>query len=186
MSPAEQAVTDFRNGTGEPVNHNTIREFYSRSPVRKRIAEYLGAGTGGEPSCLYLAQPDSGWPRLERIHAPRAFPSLLDSGRDLSRSLWDRTSLIAHLNIKYVNFEYPHEAYMDPVRTFRLQDPVHAVAERILSRHGIERLRLVTGRGYHYVWRIDCRSDAFTRLRRLGRCNDTLLKRHRVPGLPIP
>jgi hypothetical protein len=64
----------------------------------------------------------------------RADPSLrldayLEQGQDVSRSLWDSASLIAHLDLEYVNFDFAAEAYLDPVRTFTLQHPVEQAAD---------------------------------------------------------
>jgi hypothetical protein len=167
------------------VTGNDIQTFYARPHVRRRIAEYLGAENGHPATCVYLAQPDGGWPRMDTVSPPDRLPALLRNNLDLARSLWDRQSLIAHLDIEYVNFEFQREPYLDPARSFRVQKPARLATERILSRYGIHPLHLVTGRGHHYTWRIQCGSAAFRQLADFGRCNDTLLARYRSPGLPL-
>jgi hypothetical protein len=167
------------------MKRTDIRAFYALPQVRRRIREYLGAGNGKEPTCVYLAQPDLGRFNLDMVISPGQLPALLDEDSDISRSLWDRKSLIAHLDIEYVNFDFPGEAYLDPERTFRLQRPVCAAAERLFQEYGIEPLHIASGRGHHYVWRIQRRSAAFKRLHRIGRCNDTLLGRYRCTSLSI-
>jgi len=162
------------------VTRAGMRDFYAIPVIRNRIREYLGA------DCVYLAQPDQdGWPRLDRIRSSGELDALLDSGADLSRSLWDRRALIAHLDIEYVNADFPHEVYYDPVRAFQMQRPVCAAVEKILERCGIDALHMLSGRGHHYVWRIDRQSPVFRDLARLGRCNDTLLARYRHTGIPF-
>jgi hypothetical protein len=167
------------------MKRTDIRAFYALPQVRRRIREYLGGGNGKEPTCIYLAQPDLGRFHLSTAISPGQLPALLDEDSDISRSLWDRKSLIAHLDIEYVNFDFPGEAYLDPERAFRLQRPVCAAAERLFQEYGIEPLHIASGRGHHYVWRIQRRSAAFKRLHRIGRCNDTLLGRYRCPRLSI-
>jgi hypothetical protein len=167
------------------MTRNDIRAFYALPAVRQRIEEYLGRRADRDASCVYLAQPDLGWPRMDTVAAPDRLPALLDTGLDLSRSLWDRESLIAHLDIEYVNFDFAKEPYLDQDRTFRLQEPVCRAIETMLEQHGISPLHLATGRGHHYVWRVRFRSRTFERLRQLGRCNDTLLARYQQPGMPI-
>lgn len=167
------------------MTRDAIPTFYAQPQVRRRVAEYLGAESKHPATCLYLAHPDSGWPRMQNIFRPDDVSRLLESERDLSRSLWDRESLIADLDIEYVNFDYPGESYLHPERSFRVQDPVRLAVENILSGYGIDALHQITGRGHHYVWRIPSQSGAFRQLRHLGRCNDTLINRYRWPDLPI-
>ncbi|MGA0845241.1 MAG: hypothetical protein ACO3RV_01765 [Luteolibacter sp.] len=59
-----------------------------------------------------------------------------------------------HLDLEYVNFDDPAEAYLDAPRIFRLQEPLVAVIEARLLELGIRYLHLVTGQGHHFVWRL--------------------------------
>lgn len=168
------------------MTRDDVRAFYADPRVRARIEEYMGAGAGQTGGCVYLAQPDHhGWPRLDCARRPEELDTLLDCGADLSRSLWDRGTLIAHLDIEYVNFDFPREAYHDPVRSFRVQRPVCEALERILHRYGIQPLHMISGRGHHYVWCLDTERAAFHELARLGRCHETLSGRYRHTGIPF-
>jgi hypothetical protein len=167
------------------MNRKPLRSFYTNPHVRDRIAEYLGAEKGSTASCIYLAQPDRGWPKLESVHHPEEMERLLADELDLSRSLWDSKSLIAHLDVEYVNFDIPHEPYLNPERTFRIQEPVHQAIEQVLAEYGIDRLHLMTGRGHHYVWRIPFDSKPFMELLQLGRCTGSLFARYSAVKLPM-
>ena len=41
----------------------------------------------------------------------------MEEGVDIDRSLLDKESLIAHLDIEYVNFDSPAESYLNPERS---------------------------------------------------------------------
>jgi hypothetical protein len=63
----------------------------------------------------------------------------MESGLDIGRSLWDRESLIADLDVEYVNFDRPEEAYLSPERVFDLQLPVEQAIVTILKNYDIVR-----------------------------------------------
>ncbi|MFM8657356.1 MAG: hypothetical protein ACKOD5_09535, partial [Chthoniobacterales bacterium] len=112
----------------------------------------------------------------------------LDRGMDICRSLADRDQLIAHLDIEYVNFDFPADPYLDPERAFALQEPLEAAVKRLLAHYGIEPLHILSGRGHHFVWGIDRSSCVFARLASIGRgtlLHDSLLLRRR-DGLDAP
>jgi hypothetical protein len=102
---------------------------------------------------------------------------------DISRSLWDRESLILHLDIEYVNFDFPVEPYLEPGRIFDLQRPVELAIQAVLLDYGITPLHLLSGRGHHFVWRVSQRSDAFTWLANLGRVPRTLAELNARPRI---
>jgi hypothetical protein len=99
----------------------------------------------------------------------RWLPSKTNDFLEISRSLWDRESLIADLDIEYVNFDFPAEPYLQPERTFLLQEPVRLAAESLFAEFGLDPLHLVSGRGHHFVWRISRQSLAFEQLTGIGR-----------------
>jgi len=165
----------------------TLRNYYRQPAVRARMLEFLGADEAGDFSAEYITAdtPDA----AERTPLlPWELAAQLEGGRDISRSLADRDSLIAHLDIEYVNFDFPAEAYLDPVRAFALQEPVEAGVKRVLGHYGIEALHILSGRGHHFVWRIHRASKVFARLADAGRStqlHDSLLVRRR-DGLDAP
>ena len=67
-----------------------------------------------------------------------------------------------------MNFDFAAEAYLDPKRTFELQEPVARAIHRILEHCGIHALHVLSGRGHHYVWRIRRDSPVFSSLCDLG------------------
>jgi hypothetical protein len=119
----------------------------------------------------------------EETHVPSealSFEQLsasLQHNLEISRSLWDRESLLVDLNVEYVNFDSIAQPYLEFERTFRLLEPVKLEIQKTLLRYGIAPLHLLSGRGHHFVWRIQRTSDCFTRFAHFGRMPSSL--RHR-------
>jgi len=145
----------------------TFRDYYKKPAVRARILEFLGGDTPGNATCEYITADGVSWP-ARTPRSPDQLFGQLDEGLDICRSLWDRESLIAHLDIEYVNFDFAAEAYLDPERTFELQEPVERAIHRILSFYGIRALHVLSGRGHHFAWRIDRGSPVFSKLAEMG------------------
>jgi hypothetical protein len=143
--------------------------YYRNSNVRARIHEFLGATKNQEPSCEFVAAGDENASPPFAPYSPRALSSLLDRGFEICRSLWDRDVLIADFDIEYVNFDNPAEAFVDPEHVFALQQPVVETIEQLLREYGIKPLHVLSGRGHHFVWRIEQSSDEFEKLSALGR-----------------
>jgi hypothetical protein len=95
---------------------------------------------------------------------------------EIARSLWDETALIADLDVEYVNFDRPAEAFLNPGRAFALQAPVQQAIAQLLEGYGIQPLHLLSGRGHHFIWQIDRKTPAFQRLTNLGRGPASLWK----------
>lgn len=146
----------------------TFRSYYKKPAVRSRILEFLGGASPESTTCDYITA-DSSTQAMRRPELPNALYSKLDNGLDICRSLGDRESLIAHLDVEYVNFDFVAEAYLDPVRTFELQEPVAKAIERILAHYGIRALHVLSGRGHHFAWKINRTSDVFANLCSIGR-----------------
>lgn len=71
------------------------RQCYYRSPdVRARMREFLGATSNGQLSCEFLAASDENASPPFTPYSPWTLNSLLDSGFEICRSLWDRDALI--------------------------------------------------------------------------------------------
>jgi hypothetical protein len=121
-----------------------------------------------EASCVYLATGDYPIHSDPDFKAPHELDYFFGNGLEIARSLWNRCSLIVHLDIEYVNFDFPAEPYLNPLRTFSVQQPVERAVEKILLQYGIAPLHLVSGRGHHFVWRIRRDSQVFNKLVHLG------------------
>jgi len=149
--------------------------FYHDSHVAARIREFLGERPGEEASACYLCADNVYRTKLLPLSA---LDSLLDGATEIGRSLWDRDALLADLDIEYVNFDRPAEAFLDPQRIFALQTPVEAAASRIFRRSGIETLHCLSGRGHHFFWKIRQGSEVFQELAGLGAGPPTLWQRN--------
>lgn len=161
----------------------TIRSIYAEPAVRRRIEEFIGLTPDREPEALFLSTSvdpmNSGFIRK----TPRELDFFLSAGLDLARSLWDRTGLIAHLDIEYVNFDFESEPYLDPQRTYGLQEPVRREIEALLGGFGIRPLVCLSGRGYHWAWKIPHSSPVFEDLASVNHLPGELLQYYRCKRL---
>jgi hypothetical protein len=145
------------------------RSYYRNRDVRERMREFIGATTGDVASCEFLAAGDENAAPPFTPCSPRALNSLLDDGFEICRSLWEHDGLIADFDIEYVNFDNPAEAFVHPERVFGIQAPVEETISGFLQQYGIEALHLLSGRGHHFVWRIEQNSAVFEMLAEIGR-----------------
>lgn len=146
------------------------RQCYYRDPtVRARIRDFLGVASDGGPSCEFVAAGDENAPPPFPPYSPRALNSLLDRGFEICRSLWDHDALVADFDIEYINFDNPAGVFLEPERVFAIQQPVVGAIEQLLREYCIEPLHILSGRGHHFVWRIEQTSDEFEKLSALGR-----------------
>ena len=164
-----------------------MKSFYSDPAIRQRLVEFLGGDTLETATALYLGHLDGCAFQRQELHPPGELQWFLDRDLDIARSLADHESLLLHLDVEYVNFDAPAEAYVDPWRTFDLQEPVVRVIEELLLQWGIQPLHLVTGQGHHFVWRIRLHSPVARRLAALApapELTDACLERAEAGGVP--
>jgi hypothetical protein len=152
---------------------------YANWAVRARITEFLGGkSNGSNPTAVCFATAD------EEKHLPSdprplgELSASLHHNLEIFRSLWDRESLLADLDIEYVNFDCPVQSYIEFERTFALQEPLRREIQKTLLSYGIAPLHLLSGRGHHFLWRIRRDSDCFARLGHLGRMPPSLAGRY--------
>lgn len=143
--------------------------YYSNPQVVRRVLEFLGGSGLKDVTCQYLATGDATHAFQRRPLPMEALALLFGRDADIYRSLLDRNSLIADLDIEYVNFDHPGEAFLDPQRVFELQAPVEQTANLLFSYFNLDPLRFLSGRGHHFVWRVSLDSPVFVRLAALGR-----------------
>src|SRR5688572_7322613 len=99
-------------------------DYYRNPHVRARIVEFLGGHVSHAPTCSYLVGGNMEQPRLHHHYGVEALDALFDAGLEISRSLWDETSLLADFDVEYVNFDNPSQPFVEPERAFEIQDPV--------------------------------------------------------------
>ena len=91
-------------GTDSPA---AFRQVLENPAVRRRIVEYLGAPCLEDATCHFLARLDPLDPSRFERHPPATLHKLLDESCELARSLEDRSAMLIHLDIEYVNFDDP-------------------------------------------------------------------------------
>jgi hypothetical protein len=164
-------------------------QYYCDRNVRTRILEFLGTAINGELSCEFLTASDAQASPPFKPYSPEALNSLLDGGFEICRSLWNRGALIADFDIEYVSFDNPEEAFLEPERVFAIQQPVEDVIRRLLQEYGIAALPVLSGRGHHFIWRIEQNSAEFKKLAGLGAGPPSLWtaesERHPPNGHPV-
>jgi sugar phosphate isomerase/epimerase len=136
-----------------------MNTFYTDPAVRQRLVEYLGGDTLDHATAVYLTRSDGCRHDQSEQRPASDLDWFLERDCDIARSLADTASVLMHLDVEYVNFDSPAEAYVDPWRTFDLQEPVVRVIEEKLLQWGIRPLHMITGQGHHFVWRIKRRSE---------------------------
>jgi hypothetical protein len=161
-----------------------IADYYSHPAVRERMLDFLGGESAATATCVYLTAGDIENPRHREPLPPDEIERCWAEGRDISRSLWDRNRLIAHLDIEYVNFDHPDEPYTEPARAFELQKPVEMAILATLADFGIEPLHLLSGRGHHFAWCIPQGSEAYHQLIGLGSLQPSLEALYARPHRP--
>lgn len=87
-----------------------LKEYFRNPDVRQRLIEYLG-GTALEVATAVFIMPTE-LPYFQELRSdpPLRLDAYLEQGRDVSRSLWDSASLIAHLDLECVNFDFAVDA----------------------------------------------------------------------------
>ncbi len=140
---------------------------YADHAVRSRLVEFLGGDTLEHATAAYITQSDGCQYDRGQLRPPGELAHFLSSELDIARSLADSASLLLHLDVEHVNFDSPAEAFLDPWRTFDLQEPVVREIETLLLQWGIQPLHIITGQGHHFVWRIAQDSMVARQLTRL-------------------
>ncbi|HEX3019086.1 MAG TPA: hypothetical protein VHP36_02240 [Chitinispirillaceae bacterium] len=162
-----------------------LLSYYKNEHVRARMTEFLGGKTLDSASCMFLTQCDvdseAGW----NYKLPHELDYFLTQGIDVSRSLWDKKWLLAHLDVEYVNYDFPAEPYLDPDRSFLLQKPAELAIQKILLAQGIAPLHVLSGRGHHFTWSINRQSSAFGKLVMLGHLPIHLEKKYAELLAPV-
>lgn len=165
-----------------------VLEYYQNKHVRNRMVEFLGGKSLDSATSMFITQCDTESDGKWNFKRPDEIEHFWEHGLDVSRSLWDQKWLIAHLDIEYVNFDFPAEPYLDPVRTFLLQRPSEIAVEKILLSCAISPLHVLSGRGHHFAWKINRDSTAFEKLIEIGNLPEHVEKKYAdsLPPVNIP
>ena len=165
-------------------NDESRRAYCSNAHVRARILEFFGDPEHDARSAMFLTVGTESGSLYREALPVEELSSWLDRGAEINRSLWDRESLICHLDIEYVNFDDHAYPFLNEERVFLLQQPVVAAAEEVLAARGIYPLKLMTGRGYHLVWKVSRTSGAFVELAGLGHLSASLKRLYATERAP--
>ena len=167
----------------DPELYRLLCEYYRHADVRKRMCEFLGAADLDRATALYITATD-GYADYRLRSLPCELYEYLDGALEIDRSLWDKKSLIADIDLEYHNFDFPAAPWLDPERAFRFEQPVLNATLRILGKTGIHPLVLVSGRGFHLLWAVRRASPAFRRIEALGHVPVRLEERYAGPCAP--
>lgn len=139
-------------------------QFYEAPEVERRIWDYLGGQSPASATAAYFTtHGPSLWAAFEPLPLTR-LPEAMAHGCELNRSLLDQSSLLVHLDLELVNFGRPWETYVHTLETFELQQPSVLAVQQVLAACGIAPLHLLSGRGHHFVWRVERHHEVFRRL----------------------
>lgn len=141
-----------------------MKNAYASPAVLRRLTEFLGGESLQSATAAYLTHCDGAPFDSRKLAPPVELDRCLELDLDVARSLADADSCLVHLDVEYVNFDSPAEAFIDPWRAFELQEPLVRVIEEVLLAWNIRPLHLMTGQGHHFVWRIRRESPVARRL----------------------
>jgi hypothetical protein len=165
-------------------------DYYNDPDVRARFRDFLGGSRSEDVTAHFVSIEGTGACRWYNPHPAAELPALWQQHAEVARSLWDRDSLLVDLDMEYVNFDDAAEPYRDAPRAFGIQRPIVTAIEELLAGYGIAPLHLISGRGHHFVWRLDRQSHACGMLAHLGRLPETVLGKYASPqppdGLRVP
>jgi hypothetical protein len=167
-----------------------VRSYYERPAVRARIAEYCGGLENGLVRCWGLAGFGGAGARTEPDGAPTPLArpdlrSLLDEAADVCRSMADLRGTVVALDLDYMQPGRPTELYEHPENVFSRIEPVHRAVQEQFRAYGIRPRVLLTGRGYHYVFRASWGSPLQTALTEIGVVSETMRSRRPPPGVHV-
>lgn len=160
-----------------------LRRYYASPVIRRRMCEFLGGTDLEHCTANYIAGTD-GYSAYHLLSPPSELPEYLDGALEVDRSLWDRQSLIADIDLEHHNFDAPAAPWLEPERAFPLEQPVLDASLKILGTTGLRPSVLVSGRGFHLVWAVRRDSAAFRRLSTLGHLSASLRDRYAQPCAP--
>jgi hypothetical protein len=81
-----------------------LDRYYAGRAVQQRMVDYLGGPSLGRATAMYVQPSDfTGFSRSVK-RAPTDLWHCVSEQGDVARSLWARDSLVAHLDIEYMNF----------------------------------------------------------------------------------
>jgi hypothetical protein len=135
----------------------SVDRYYQDANVQARMREYCGGAT---PTAVYVAtfEEPGAAPRPSWDAGSRRPSAELDSiwnlGCDVSRSLWDTSSLIFFLELDYQNVDRPDEPFTHPAEVFFKLEFAYQAARRLFQAARMKPFALATGRGYHFVGQI--------------------------------
>lgn len=127
--------------------------YYNDAHVRSRLIEFLGGSSLEEATAMFVTS--DGQSKEDRYN-PRPTKDIWILARpeaEIARSLWDRESLIEHIDVENVNFDDAGEPFAHRSRSFDLQRPVVRAVEELLLDCEIAPLHILSGRGHHFAWR---------------------------------
>lgn len=173
-----------RPGTAAGRRPDSWQAFHAQPVIRRRIEQFLGGPSLEASSARFLGMPSCRADGSRPCWPTGRLWDRLDREPELARSLWDRASLVANLDLEHVHFDEPRRPLVEPERSEALQRPLVEAIERLLGAAGVDWTRLATGRGSHFCWRIDLGSPAFDRLVALGEVDEALGREYDAPQPP--
>ena len=145
-----------------------MRAFHANHALSSRLIEFLGGDSLDHATAVYVTHSDGFAFDRRELRLPCELDWFLQHGMDIARSMADTQHRLLHLDVEYVNFDAPAEAFVDPWRCFELQEPVVKAIESLLLESGIQPLHLITGQGHHFVWQIKRASEVAERISALS------------------
>ena len=168
----------------ESEQSKTENLYYLLPQVRNRIMEFCGcSGAADNCTARFLVGNGRtvrgyGIPEEKDIKELAQIDQILDQGIDIFRSLWDKKSLVASIDLDYYNEDFADEAFHHPEAAFGKLEPAYNCISRILQSYDIKHLAVMTGQGYHFSWKISQASPLNAKLENLANWPPSLLAKY--------
>jgi hypothetical protein len=179
-------ASQVRQAAQTEESHVEAEKAYYRVPdVRARLAEFCGTSRDADCTARFLvvdgnATHGLGFPGKENVSSRLNLDSLLTHGLDVFRSLWDTRSLLAFIEIDYQNQDFQHEAFINPAKVFDKLEPTFQAMSHELDSFGIPHISLMTGQGYHFLWKVNDKGESGRRLQEMADLTAPLEAKYRT------
>ncbi len=164
---------------------NEVSVVYENEIIREKIKEYIegasylvGYGLNVENPLKYGKEIFE-WKKNNKFffstpsNDERSLEVILSNNLDLFRSVRGKDAIFL-LDVEYFNVDFKGEALHNPERVFSLLEPLNEVIEEVLKSFGINYMVVMTGQGYHYIWKVSKEKEVYKVLSEIGVIEESL------------
>ncbi len=166
------------------MNLTDALQLYQHPLFLMRMREYCGFSSGLAPDtgAVSLFSGNTQTVSFTQAISPEKLPELLQSPNEIYRSVQDHNHILLHLDIEWINFDAPESVYTNQESVFHVLQPVVEAILLQFEKLQIYPLVLLTGRGYHFAWKIPLHCKLALEIARLGQMTAVFHAHHHTPA----